>query len=89
MVGDSSAGEHEGTESGSFNSHDDAHISDWIARVLEVRASDKFHVYLRVFWMYREADLPVPCSPQLKHNELIASNHSENLMSLSSAAHQH
>ena len=37
--------------------NDDA-SSIWIARVLEVRAHSPQHVYLRVFWIYKPADLP-------------------------------
>lgn len=77
MIGGSPVGAHDGTEGGSPHSRDSAHIADWVAKVLEIRAMDKFHVYLRVFWMYRQADLPDRHSSQMEHNELIASNHSE------------
>lgn len=46
----------------------------WVARVLEVRAGDSQHVYLRLYWLYWPEDLPG--GRQLHHgeNELIASN---------------
>lgn len=60
---------------------------DWVARILEIRASDEHHVYARVYWMYWPDELPVgttdgrkPVSgrqPYHGQNELIASNHSE------------
>lgn len=31
---------------------------DWVARILEIRASDKHHVYARVCWMYWPDELP-------------------------------
>ncbi|KAK7745348.1 hypothetical protein SLS53_002844 [Cytospora paraplurivora] len=58
---------------------------DWVARILEIRASDEHHVYARVYWMYWPDELPVgttdgrkPVSgrqPYHGQNELIASNH--------------
>ncbi|PWI65101.1 hypothetical protein PCL_07400 [Purpureocillium lilacinum] len=57
----------------------------WVARVLEIRASDEHHVYARVYWMYSPDDLPPesaadqgPVPEQVANysqNELIASNH--------------
>ncbi|TQV95851.1 Bromo adjacent region [Cordyceps javanica] len=57
----------------------------WVARILEIRASDEHHVYARVFWMYSPDELPAatmsgkktPAGRQPHHgmNELIASNH--------------
>ena len=47
----------------------------WIARVLEVRASDPTHVYLRVFWMYWPEELPGGRKEYHGKEELIASNH--------------
>jgi hypothetical protein len=31
---------------------------DWVARILEIRASDEHHVYARVYWMYWPDELP-------------------------------
>ena len=60
---------------------------DWVARILEIRASDEHHVYARVFWMYWPDELPPGTQdgkktvqgrqPYHGMNELIASNHSE------------
>ncbi|KAM4062370.1 bromo adjacent homology domain-containing protein [Hirsutella rhossiliensis] len=59
----------------------------WVAKILEIRASDESHVYARVCWMYSPDELPAnivdheklvsELSPHYSHNELIASNHSE------------
>jgi hypothetical protein len=58
----------------------------WVAKILEIRASDYNHVYARIYWMYSGDDL---CKAvQINEaatgqqgfqitNELIASNHSE------------
>lgn len=51
-----------------------APITGWLAKVLEVRAMDPAHVYLRVFWMYRPEDLPGGRRPYHGQNEVIASN---------------
>lgn len=58
----------------------------WVARILEIRASDEHHVYARVFWMYSPDELPAATvsgkktaagrQPHHGINELIASNHS-------------
>lgn len=60
---------------------------DWVARILEIRASDEHHVYARVYWMYWPDELPQGShdgkrtvhgrQPYHGANELIASNHSE------------
>lgn len=60
---------------------------DWVARILEIRASDEHHVYARVYWMYWPDELPVGTvdgkktvegrQPYHGQNELIASNHSK------------
>jgi hypothetical protein len=60
---------------------------DWVARILEIRASDEHHVYARVYWMYWPDELPEGTldgkkyvrgrQPYHGNNELIASNHSE------------
>lgn len=59
---------------------------DWVARILEIRASDEHHVYARVYWMYWPDELPQGThdgkrtvhgrQPYHGINELIASNHS-------------
>lgn len=58
---------------------------DWVARILEIRASDEHHVYARVYWMYWPDELPIGTTdgkksvsgrqPYHGQNELIASNH--------------
>ena len=60
---------------------------DWVARILEIRASDEHHVYARVYWMYWPDELPQGThdgrktiqgrQPYHGMNELVASNHSE------------
>lgn len=60
---------------------------DWVARILEIRASDEHHVYARVYWMYWPDELPIGTTdgrksvsgrqPYHGQNELIASNHSK------------
>ncbi|PON20161.1 hypothetical protein TGAM01_v210983 [Trichoderma gamsii] len=57
----------------------------WVAQILEVRASDVFHVYARVYWMYWPEELPVGTldgkrkiagrQPYHGQHELVASNH--------------
>jgi hypothetical protein len=47
----------------------------WKARVLEVKAFDKDHVYIRVAWLYRPEDLPGGRQAHHGTNELIPSNH--------------
>src|SRR4051794_39775267 len=44
-------------------------------RVLEVRAGDASHVYLRVYWLYKPEELPGGRQPHHGDSELIASNH--------------
>ncbi|KAL3584887.1 hypothetical protein FPOAC2_14668 [Fusarium poae] len=66
---------------GSFEKNND----DWVARVLEIRASDEHHVYARVYWMYWPYELPRGThdgkktvqgrQPYHGAKELIASNH--------------
>ena len=75
-----------------YNIGDFVHIDNgssrhWIAKILEIRASDNYHVYMRVYWMYSPDDLPnkaavsygrtVESSPFYDHDELIVSNHSK------------
>lgn len=60
---------------------------DWVARILEIRASDEHHVYARVYWMYWPDELPQGThdgkktvqgrQPYHGMNELVASNHSK------------
>ncbi|EFW99557.1 hypothetical protein CMQ_7925 [Grosmannia clavigera kw1407] len=71
---------------------------DWVARILEIRASDEHHVYARVFWMYWPDELPAGThygkktvqgrQPYHGAAELIASNHMDiiNVVSVTSAA---
>ncbi|KAI1390088.1 uncharacterized protein F4822DRAFT_437131 [Hypoxylon trugodes] len=71
---------------------------DWVARILEIRASDEHHVYARVYWMYWPDELPPGTHDgkrcitgrQWYHgaNELIASNHMDviNVVSVTAAA---
>ncbi|XP_044714707.1 BAH domain-containing protein [Hirsutella rhossiliensis] len=66
----------------------------WVAKILEIRASDESHVYARVCWMYSPDELPAnivdheklvsELSPYYSHNELIASNHMDVINVLSS-----
>ncbi|KAJ4296106.1 hypothetical protein N0V88_004808 [Collariella sp. IMI 366227] len=71
---------------------------DWVARILEIRASDEHHVYARVYWMYWPDELlpgthdgkKIVQGRQPYHgmNELIASNHMDiiNVVSVTSQA---
>ncbi|KAI1733970.1 hypothetical protein F4680DRAFT_367178 [Xylaria scruposa] len=71
---------------------------DWVARILEIRASDEHHVYARVYWMYWPDELPVGTQEGKKfiqgrqsyhgQNELIASNHMDviNVVSVTAQA---
>ncbi|KAI1376287.1 hypothetical protein F4677DRAFT_445545 [Hypoxylon crocopeplum] len=71
---------------------------DWVARILEIRASDEHHVYARVYWMYWPDELPPGTQDGKKFiqgrqwyhgaNELIASNHMDviNVVSVTAAA---
>ncbi|XXG94055.1 hypothetical protein Hte_000306 [Hypoxylon texense] len=71
---------------------------DWVARILEIRASDEHHVYARVYWMYWPDELPTGTLDGKKSvqgrqwyhgaNELIASNHMDviNVVSVTAAA---
>jgi len=57
----------------------------WVARILEIRASDEHHVYARVYWMYWPDELPAGTidgkkvvqgrQPYHGYHELVASNH--------------
>ncbi|KAJ6437620.1 ebs-bah-phd domain-containing protein [Purpureocillium lavendulum] len=69
----------------------------WVAKILEIRALDEYHVYARVYWMYSPDELPPKTLDQKKAvsgrqpyhgvNELIASNHMDVVNVLSVAAH--
>ena len=50
---------------------------EWIAYVLEVRAKDPTHVFLRVYWMYSPSELPHGAQKYHGGTEMIASNHME------------
>ncbi|EXL89995.1 hypothetical protein FOIG_16727 [Fusarium odoratissimum NRRL 54006] len=74
---------------------------EWVARILEIRASDEHHVYARVYWMYWPDELPVDTfdgkkkvqgrQPYHGVNELIASNHMDiiNVVSVTGLATVH
>ncbi|KAG6018312.1 hypothetical protein E4U41_003976 [Claviceps citrina] len=73
----------------------------WVARILEVRASDELHVYARIYWMYSPDELPAGTvdgkrtisgrQPYHGQNELIASNHMDviNVVSVAMKATVH
>ncbi|GAO15947.1 hypothetical protein UVI_02039680 [Ustilaginoidea virens] len=73
----------------------------WVARILEVRASDEHHVYARIYWMYSPDELPSGTvdgkksisgrQPYHGNNELIASNHMDviNVVSVAMKATVH
>ncbi|KAF2096657.1 hypothetical protein NA57DRAFT_78257 [Rhizodiscina lignyota] len=46
----------------------------WVAQVLDVRAGDEQHVYLRVYWLFRPEDLPIGRQPYHGTMEVIPSN---------------
>lgn len=49
--------------------------NQWKAKVLEVRALDSEHVYIRVAWLNRPEDLESGRKPYHGKNELIPTNH--------------
>ncbi|KAH8745782.1 hypothetical protein F5883DRAFT_586371 [Diaporthe sp. PMI_573] len=61
------------------------HSNSWVARIVEIRARDEFHVYISVCWMYWPDEVPRGTKdgkkhiqgrqPYHGHNELIESNH--------------
>lgn len=61
--------------------------TEWVARILEIRAKDEHHVFARVYWMYWPDELPAKTrdrkrivegrQPYHGQGELVASNHSE------------
>jgi hypothetical protein len=58
----------------------------WVAKVLEVRATDTSHVYLRVFWLYWPDELPNGRQKYHGANELVMSNAMEIVDAMSVAA---
>jgi hypothetical protein len=50
-------------------------IQHWLAKILEIRAEDVHHVFLRVVWFYRPEDLPCGRQPHHESGELVVSNH--------------
>ena len=50
-------------------------VDNWIGKVLEVRAGDEQHVYLRVYWLFRPEDLPAGRKWYHGENEVIPSNY--------------
>ncbi|KAF3168400.1 hypothetical protein TWF106_003395 [Orbilia oligospora] len=48
---------------------------EWIAKVLDVRADDPSHVYVRIAWFYWPEDLPMGRMEYHGRNEVIESNH--------------
>lgn len=50
-------------------------VEGWLAKILEIRAGDSSHVFLRVFWAYRPEDLPGGRQPHHGASEIIVSNH--------------
>ncbi|RDA82488.1 hypothetical protein CP532_2312 [Ophiocordyceps camponoti-leonardi (nom. inval.)] len=69
----------------------------WVAKILEVRASDEHHVYARIYWMYSPDEIPPNTldgkklvsgrQPYHGQNELIASNHMDVINVVSVATH--
>ncbi|RFN44017.1 hypothetical protein FIE12Z_11749 [Fusarium flagelliforme] len=71
---------------------------EWVARILEIRASSEHNVYARVYWMYWPEELPSGTiyhtmrvrgrQPYHGTNELIASNHMDiiNVVSVTAPA---
>lgn len=54
-----------------------------MGKILEVRAGDSSHVYLRVYWLYLPEDLPDGRQTHHGETELIASNHMDIVGALS------
>ncbi|MCJ1354639.1 MAG: hypothetical protein MMC33_004628 [Icmadophila ericetorum] len=83
VVGESTFGVHDfiyvnsGQRGEDDAEEDEESHKDWIARVLEVRATDPTHVYLRIYWMYWPEELPAGREKYHGKNELVASNHME------------
>ena len=61
--------------------------TEWVGRILEIRARDEHHVFARIYWMYWPDELPARVrdrkrivggrQPYHGQGELVASNHSE------------
>lgn len=49
----------------------------WVCQVLEIRAVDPQHVYIRVFWLYWPDELPGGRGKHHGKHELLMSNHME------------
>lgn len=59
--------------------------TEWVARILEIRARDEHHVFARVYWMYWPDELPAKTRDRKRivegrqsyhgQGELVASNH--------------
>lgn len=60
--------------------------NNWIAKVLEVRAKDPQHVYLRVFWLYWPEELPHGREHYHGEGEVVMSNHMEVVDAMTVAA---
>jgi hypothetical protein len=69
VTGDFILVSHSITEGPAFDS-----LSDWKARVLEVRALDEEHVYVRVSWLNRPEDLEGGRQDCHGKNELVPTN---------------
>ena len=50
-------------------------VGFWPAKILEIRASDPAHVYVRVYWLYWPEDLPCGREDYHGQSEMIASSH--------------
>ncbi|KAH0544186.1 hypothetical protein FGG08_001631 [Glutinoglossum americanum] len=74
----------QGTDLSDMDMHD-----FWVAKVLEIRALDAQHVYVRVVWYYWPDELPNGRSYYHGKNELVASNHMEviDAMTVTGRAH--
>ncbi|KAI9769343.1 MAG: hypothetical protein M1840_004044 [Geoglossum simile] len=74
----------QGTDLSDMDMHD-----FWVAKVLEIRALDAQHVYVRVVWYYWPDELPGGRSYYHGKSELIASNHMEiiDAMTVTGRAH--
>lgn len=77
-----------GAANGDVNTRKDR--TDWVAKILEIRAQNEQHVYARVYWMYWPDELPAGTQvgrktirggrqPYHGQHELIASNHSRSI----------
>jgi hypothetical protein len=53
---------------------DPSNAACWVAQVLEIRAADACHVYIRIFWLYWPNELPRGREAYHGSHELVASN---------------